>query len=424
MEAELEKFRNEAGFYLSRLVGKILVPPENVYLEITAKCNLRCRMCNLWRQDIKGELSKEQCFRIIGDMSELRIPHLIISGGEPFLRDFVIDISNYAKKKWIRHVSVISNGTLINEKTAEEIANSGIDHITISIDGLMKNNDYVRGKGSFKKGVNAINLITKYSRKIRNGGLTAGINCVVQNRNLEELPDMARLAKRLGCNIIVFQPMLSDNLSMHKRLTRDELWVPRERIPILEQSINELLRMKKDKAYSDLIFVEPIVLKLIKDYYAGTMKHQNIKCYDGYIRIVINSRGSLWMCDSNYGESTEHSLKELFTSACANKLRKGIKKCAKPCLQACVLKPELESLEKISKRFASSIPRGKSKNAFYALKILGNYEKTIKSKCDLSPIEKCLAFFGKGSTNPAYALSEIRNAKRIIRKFRGDVLNV
>jgi MoaA/NifB/PqqE/SkfB family radical SAM enzyme len=417
---QMEKFRQDCGFYLSRELAIPLIPPENVYLEITSRCTLRCKICNIWTRTDKDEISKGECLKIIDDMAEMGIPHLIISGGEPFLRDFVIEISDYAKKRGIAHVSVISNGTLIDDKKARAIANSGIDHVTISIDGLEESNDYVRGKGSFKKAVNAIKLLKKYGGKKCAGELTVGINCVIQNRNLEELTRLVRLAKKLGCNIIVFQPMLSDNVSMHKRLMEDELWVPEERLNILEKNMNALIQMKKEKAYSDLIYVEPIVLKLIKDYYSGNLGQNNIKCYDGYIRIVINSHGSLWMCDSNYGESRERTLRECFYSPLAYELRAGIKDCKKPCLQACVLKPELEGLEQIAKRFAKGLKKGERKDAEEAISILEEYERVLPAQIKTNFRGASSALSSKKSVSKNI-IREIQLAKRIIQMREGEL---
>jgi len=350
-DSRFEKFRTDCEFYLGRALGRPMSPPENIYVVTTNSCNLKCRFCSIWKAMPKINNPTSLYEKIVDDSAKMKIPHIILSGGEPLLREDIFEIIDYAKAAGIPQISLITNGTLINEEIAQKLARSEISHVTISIDGLEKSHDYIRGKGNFKKAINSIRLL----KKQKDRRFTIGINCVIHNKNLEDIIPLVKMAKRLGCNIFVLQPMLSDNIDMHKRLLDDELWVTKERLPLLEKVITSLIEMKKNDDFRDLIFVDEITLKNIKDYFSGSLRRDNVKCYDGYIRIVVNPLGGTWMCDSDYGNLRTDSLNAAWKSKKACSIRRKIKKCDKPCLQACVLRPDLGSFPVITKNFIAQL---------------------------------------------------------------------
>jgi MoaA/NifB/PqqE/SkfB family radical SAM enzyme len=374
-DSRFEKFRSDCEFYVGRVLGRPMSPPENIYVVATNSCNLHCRFCSIWKAMPKMNNPTLLYKKIVDDSAKMKIPHIILSGGEPLLREDIFEIIDYAKAIGIPQISIITNGTLINDEIAQKLAHSKISHVTISIDGLEKSHDYIRGKGNFKKAINAIRIL----KKQKNRKFTIGINCVIHNKNLEEIIPLVKLAKKLGCNIFVLQPMLSDNIDMHKRFLDDELWVTNERFPVLEKVITSLIEMKKKDEFKDLIFVDEITLKNIKDYFSGSLRRDNVKCYDGYIRIVVNPLGGTWMCDADYGNLRIDSLNEAWTGKKACSLRRKIKKCDKPCLQACVLRPDLDSLSIITKNFITQLKCQEDNELLKkAVSFLDSEEKIIK----------------------------------------------
>ena len=81
---------------------------------------------------------------------------LILSGGEPLLRDDIFELSEYAREKGF-FVALSTNGTLIDERNIDQIAAAKYDYVGISIDGLEAvHDDWRQLKGSFAASMHAI----------------------------------------------------------------------------------------------------------------------------------------------------------------------------------------------------------------------------------------------------------------------------
>ena len=114
----------------------ILEPNLNlVAWEIARGCNLYCAHCRASadRPQYEDELTTEECFRVVDQILEVGNPILILTGGEPLIRDDFFDIAEYAAGKGIR-VALGTNGTLIAEETAARLKAVPIPRIAISLD--------------------------------------------------------------------------------------------------------------------------------------------------------------------------------------------------------------------------------------------------------------------------------------------------
>jgi len=119
----------------------------------TRTCNLHCVHCYTDSDNLKyeGELSTEEAFRLIDELSDFGIPSLLFSGGEPFMRKDLFTLLEYAAKKNVRPV-ISTNGTLIDRETAQRVKDSGVVYVGISLDGLEEINDRFRGvPGAFTR---------------------------------------------------------------------------------------------------------------------------------------------------------------------------------------------------------------------------------------------------------------------------------
>jgi MoaA/NifB/PqqE/SkfB family radical SAM enzyme len=165
-------------------------PPFMVSYSITQKCNLKCKHCYSESVDqaAPDELSTEEAFRLIDDLSRWGIGLLIIDGGEPLCREDLLDIVRYTSSKGIR-TTIGSNGTLIDEEIATKMRDVGVMAVAISIDGAdAVTHDSFRGvNGAFEKTLKGIEAC-------RNTGLPFQLNMVIRKNNLSQLEDMLRLA--------------------------------------------------------------------------------------------------------------------------------------------------------------------------------------------------------------------------------------
>ena len=149
--------KNFQGYYLYRYAKWRLGyrSPISAILKITSKCNLKCRHC-VWRTRKKKDIATKEWFRLIKMAKDKGCINCIIEGGEPLLRKDINQIVNYAKNLDLWTV-VITNGTL-------DLSRCKPDVFWISVDGIGKVHDKIRGKDTFKRIVR--NLKTSKENKI------------------------------------------------------------------------------------------------------------------------------------------------------------------------------------------------------------------------------------------------------------------
>lgn len=360
LERELIKREDMIGFYTSRIISYPIIPPEHAYFSLTNRCSLRCIMCDIpksgGRQE--DELSNNEAKKIIMQIHELGIRHLVFSGGEPLLREDAFELIHFSRQIGIPWVDIITNGTLCDDEAAQKLINSGLNHITVSLDGLSVVNDEIRGEGSFEKSVNAIDKLNYYKEKMNVTHPSIGINFTILNKNINDMLKIIEFAKSKRCNIIIFQPVLVSNVSMQER-KKNALWPRASELTRLEENIHQLLHMKEERN-DILIYTDPAVLKAVPGYFRGERPGRRFKCYEGIKRIVISCNGKLWSCMGTYGDLRKDNLKGIWFSEEIQKIRRGVRNCKSHCLQDCVYFPI--DLYGYVKQFFSGISNDQDKN--------------------------------------------------------------
>lgn len=169
--------------------------PKWIAWEITRRCNLKCIHCRSSSEMVVAQhpdFSTQEAYRIIDDISSYAKPVVVLSGGEPLLREDVFDIAKYGTEKGLR-MCLASNGTLVTEEICKKIKESGIRIISLSLDGASEeiHDDFRKEKGAFAGTINAAQLFKKH-------GIEFLINSSFTKRNREEIPKVYKLAKELG----------------------------------------------------------------------------------------------------------------------------------------------------------------------------------------------------------------------------------
>ncbi len=169
-------------------------PLRLVAWETTRNCNLACKHCRASADlgPFDGELDTAASFRLLDQIAELGSPIVILTGGEPLLRDDIFDIARYGTDKGLRMV-MAPNGTLITPEHARNMAASGIKRISVSLDGATKEkHDDFRGvPGAFEGALRGIELA-------KEAGIEFQINTTISKLNLDQIPKIQELAVKLG----------------------------------------------------------------------------------------------------------------------------------------------------------------------------------------------------------------------------------
>jgi heme b synthase len=162
--------------------------------EVTRSCNLACVHCRASSQrgPYAGELDTAQCFKLLDQIAAFAKPVIILTGGEPLLREDIYDIAAYGTKKGLRMV-LATNGTLVTEEIARKMIASGIQRVSVSIDGRdAESHDAFRGvPGAFAGSFRGIETMKK-------AGLEFQINTTVTQLNLKQVPDILQMAISWG----------------------------------------------------------------------------------------------------------------------------------------------------------------------------------------------------------------------------------
>ncbi len=183
--------------------------PRVVFIEVTNRCNLLCETCprTYFNREPLKSLTFDEFVTIAEQFPEMQ--RALLHGiGEPLLNRELPEIIRYLKG---RNVEVIinSNGTLLTPEWQEKLILSGLDEYRCSIDGA-KDETYARIRGANLLPKLRTGLEGLLQSKARMNASTPRISiwCVASQENLRELPDLVRLAARLGVPEVYVQRMV------------------------------------------------------------------------------------------------------------------------------------------------------------------------------------------------------------------------
>ncbi len=163
-----------------------------VVWNMTRRCNLKCVHCYAKALEVEGkdDISTEQAKVMINDLAAYGSPVMLFSGGEPLVRQDLVELANHATSKGMRAV-ISTNGTLITKEKAKELKQVGLSYVGISLDGMEDVHDKFRAvPGSFKKALQGI-------ENCQAEGLKVGLRFTINKRNVQDVPGIFQLLKDL-----------------------------------------------------------------------------------------------------------------------------------------------------------------------------------------------------------------------------------
>lgn len=184
--------------------------------EFTLKCNLRCSHCgSLAGCKRPNELNTQECFSLCEDLAELGCNDVSLMGGEPFLRGDWVSVAQCIKDLGM-NLNFVSNGVIL-DRYISKVAKLGPKVVGISLDGMEKVHESVRGKGTWKKTLNAIELL-------RGKGIQTTIITTVSKLNFNDLPKMKDLLFKKNVNWQLQVAMPFGNFKKEHMLSREEFY--------------------------------------------------------------------------------------------------------------------------------------------------------------------------------------------------------
>lgn len=178
--------------------------PLVVHWELTYGCNLKCIHCYTDNEDKRKYLSLLQIEDIARQLKDMGTIHVVLSGGEPFLRDDIMDIIEILRRDFF--VVVLTNATMIDSEKAKKLKELNVAQVEISLYALDKHiHDTITGvTGSHTKTMEGIHHLNEE-------GVRVTIKCSIMKQNIAEYPKIVDFARSLGLRLYV-SPLINPRL--------------------------------------------------------------------------------------------------------------------------------------------------------------------------------------------------------------------
>jgi len=320
-------------FNISRRLNKTFILPINYTYSITSKCDSKCKTCNIWKQKLGDDLTKEEWKKIIKNIGNTPF-WITITGGNQFLRKDLSEIIKYILQyNRPKIINFPVSGTLPKlvvkqiKKILVEIKGKRVKLIlNISIDGVNELHDNIRGvKGAFKRTIKTFKDIKKLQE--RHPNLIIGTYTMISKYNAEHIDEIRDF---------ITNNLKPDHCSIEFAEKSKELLNIKENF-VLNQDIS-LKVLDKYTEYANNSKKPVLKFKNFfrKTYYLAvknTMLRNKeiIPCFAGIASIQISPNSEVWPCcikANSIGSlrKENYDFKKIFFGKKADEIRKKIKR--------------------------------------------------------------------------------------------------
>lgn len=268
-------------------------------LEVTARCNNECGHCyiNLPAGDRKAkekELTLAEISRIADEAIALNAVWVLITGGEPLLREDFPDIFLLLKRKGLL-VSVFTNATLIRKEHVDLFLKYPPRDIEVSVYGATKETyEKVTNKpGSFSAFQRGLSLLV-------DGGVKVRLKAMVMRSNVHEIAEISEFCRRYTKDYYRFDPLLhlrfDGDLARNQKIISERL-SPQEIVAIERGDAERFESLSKNCD------------KLINEQFCNYCCDHLFHCGAGNGSFSVSYDGNLRLCSSLWAPQTTYSLR-------------------------------------------------------------------------------------------------------------------
>ncbi len=197
---------------------------ENVYLEVTSRCNLDCAMCvrQSWR-DERGMMSAETFQAVLAGLRAFpNLKRVVFGGfGEPLMHPGIVDMVAQVQSLGVG-VTMMTNGLRLERPLAQTLLHAGLDTLVVSLDS---NHLQAYHQAGITAGADQVlDNLQGIHELIRKGGWThpaLGLEYVLTRDNLPELYRLPGLAKQVGASFAIVSNLLPHTPEMAQEIAYD-----------------------------------------------------------------------------------------------------------------------------------------------------------------------------------------------------------
>jgi len=168
---------------------KVMRSPRSVDIEITSRCNLRCRYCYYYDNPAVdyNDLSTAEWLHFFDELGKCAVMDVTLQGGEPFIRKDLPQLIEGIVRNRMRF-AILSNGTLIDDTIAAFLADTDrCNSVQVSVDGSgPKTHDACRGEGSFTAAIQGIHTLQRHN-------IPVAVRVTIHRHNVHDLEAIAHL---------------------------------------------------------------------------------------------------------------------------------------------------------------------------------------------------------------------------------------
>ncbi len=299
------------------IAARSLAPgkPHHAQWLVTRKCNYQCRGCTVWKEQDQRELATDEIKKGLDILKKIGVIELVLSGGDPLLRDDIGEIINYASKLFV--TTVYDNGSMAAKKLD---ALRKVDFVAISIDSLDEaKNDYIKSvPGAWKNATQAVETL-------HNEGIKVSVTPTISQKNLYEIVDITN--HFTGKGIPVWYGLYSydtsaDSNQLFKLGRANDEFVINDKKAMVNLC-NALIEMKKK---NNKILMTNKLLAALRSLYEDD-KQRSWKCQALNQFLVIDHLGRVAGCHSHNFAGSIFDLTQKWKSPEFKELRKNYQKC-------------------------------------------------------------------------------------------------
>jgi MoaA/NifB/PqqE/SkfB family radical SAM enzyme len=314
-------------FLLFRKFGFPKILPLNLTVSVSYHCNSRCRTCNVWKKKTR-EFTLEEFDKTFASIG--KSPYwLTLSGGEPFLRQDIVDICSSAYHHFEPGIiNIPTNGILYNsipdkvEKILKTCPESQII-VNLSIDGIGENHDLIRGvAGNFERSLKTFEALSALDYP----NFSLGIHTVISRYNVHEIPRIYDYFQKKHPDSYITE--IAEERVELGTIGADISPSPEE----YEKAINFLIDAAEREKHSGI----PGITRAFRMEYYNHVKEvlrqrrQILPCYAGFASAQIAPDGDVWTCCIRADpignlRDVDYDFKKLWFNERARKQRASIK---------------------------------------------------------------------------------------------------
>jgi MoaA/NifB/PqqE/SkfB family radical SAM enzyme len=326
LKLALRLLKNGIRFHFKQFTGKPGMP-QALSLEVTHDCVARCVMCNIWKipADVPN-LPVPQWIELLSSALFVDLRELDITGGEPFIRDDLIDLFHgicelkHENLRALRSIAVTTNGLLTDrvisamKKILPALQKEALDLVAVcALDAVGELHNRIRNyKDAWSKVSKTLEELAQL--RARHPNLIIGLKTTILPLNIDELKKISEFADARGFFTIISPCIITEGRYLNPDRAKD--------LSFSSEDIHKMIHFFSSDQFRWSFHAE----SLVTFFESGIM---NKPCSCGFNYFFVRSNGEMFLCpliNKGVGNITTADVSDLFFSMQADEIRKKIGK--------------------------------------------------------------------------------------------------